>query len=162
MAVKAPILPFSVVGRVDVAHLSRELEAVDNFLEQARMRQPGIAVAMPRMSKLLEELATANEVNLLDKNDRASLATFLKELREHAPVLHFSFAAEPTGVFMQKLLEWLRAEIHPLVLVDIGLQPSIAAGCVLRSTSKYFDFSLRQHFQYNRDKLITLIAGEQK
>jgi hypothetical protein len=162
MATKAPIVPFSVVGRIDVAHLSRELEAVDNFMEQARLRQPGTPVTPPRMSKLLEDLAVANEVNLVQKTDRANLALFLKELRDHAPVLHFSFAIEPSGTFLQKLLEWIRTEIHPLALVDVGLQPSVAAGCVLRTSSKRFDFSLRQHFLKNRSQLVELIKGSKQ
>ena len=50
-------------------------------------------------------------------------------------------------------MTWLRREIHPLVLMTVGLQPNIGAGCIVRTTNKYFDFSLRQDFANKRDLL---------
>jgi len=35
----------------------------------------------------------------------------------------------------------------------VGLQPTIAAGIVLRTPNHQFDFSLRQHLYKNRAKL---------
>lgn len=159
MAPKQPstILPSSVSTRIDVAHLGREVEAVEDFLAQATLRKAGTAVVLPRTSRLLEELVAANGLNLLQSTDRANLAKFLSELQTHAPVMHFSFAAEPTAVFLQRLVEWLRTEIHPLVLIDVGLQPTLAAGCILRTNSKYFDLSLRQFLRKQQPKLIELM-----
>jgi F0F1-type ATP synthase delta subunit len=68
-------------------------------------------------------------------------------------VLHISFSADPSVSFLEKLMAWLRKEIHPLVLVTVGLQPSIGAGCIIRSTNKQFDLSLRQDFKKKQDML---------
>ncbi len=55
---------------------------------------------------------------------------------------------------MTKLVVWLRANIHPQILVHLGLQPSIAAGCVVRTANKQFDFSLSEAFEKQRELLI--------
>jgi len=41
------------------------------------------------------------------------------------------------------------------------LQPTIAAGCIVRTTNKYFDFSLRQDFTDKRELLLKQIAGNE-
>jgi F0F1-type ATP synthase delta subunit len=65
-----------------------------------------------------------------------------------------SFSADPSPQFTQKLAAWLRQEIHPFVLLQVGLQPNIGAGCVVRTTNKYFDFSLRERFKSKRPLLM--------
>jgi hypothetical protein len=63
---------------------------------------------------------------------------------------------------MAKLVGWFRANVHPHVLVQVGLQPNIAAGCVVRTTNKVFDLSLRNHFAQNQQVLIESMKGSQK
>lgn len=156
-------LPLAIVGRVEASRLARELGALDEFLAQAAIRQPGTkALELPRTSKLLEETARQNTLNLLDVAQRQQLLHFLQEVIDNAPVLHMSFGADPSPGFLNKLMKWLREEIHPLVLVQIGLQPTVAVGCTLRTTNKYFDFSLRQHFLESREDLITRIGSSQE
>jgi len=65
-----------------------------------------------------------------------------------------SLSADPSTRFLEKLVTWLRREIHPQVLLTIGLQPTLGAGCVLRTPNRQFDFSLRQDFAKKRDLLI--------
>ena len=50
-------------------------------------------------------------------------------------------------------MAWFRAEAHPYVLLKVGLQPNIAAGCVIRTSNKYFDLSFRNQFSRSKDKL---------
>jgi hypothetical protein len=68
--------------------------------------------------------------------------------------MHISFSADPSPVFTDKLMTWLRREIHPFVLLTVGLQPNIGAGCIVRTTNKQFDLSLRQDFKAKRDLLL--------
>lgn len=152
-------LPLGVVTKVDASRLLREIEALDNFLHQAAIRQPGTAVSLPRTSRLFEEITTANKLNVLHEDERKQLAVFLHQVRDSAPILHMSFSSDPSPIFTQKLISWLRSELHPLVLLQIGLQPNIGAGCVVRTTNKYFDFSLRSRFKQNTDVLAKMIAG---
>jgi F0F1-type ATP synthase delta subunit len=143
-----------VTGIVELRHLERELENVDEFIRQNRLREPGQQASLPRISKLLQLLASDNGLQLLQASDRKQLSDFLESVEQDAPRIHISFAIEPSGSFSTKLTEWLRANIHPLALLDVGLQPTIAAGCVVRTSNKVFDFSLRHHFEKAETQLV--------
>jgi hypothetical protein len=45
--------------------------------------------------------------------------------------------------------------------MTVGVQPTIAAGCIMRTTNKYFDFSLRQDFEGKRDLLLEELKGQE-
>lgn len=157
---KVLALPIGVVGRVDLGRLIREVQLLDEFLRQAAIREPGTPVKLPRTSRLMDEVIQLNQINVLIEPERQRLAQFLLQVRKRAPVLHISFSADPSPLFTQKLVTWLRREIHPFVLLQIGLQPNIGAGCVVRTTNQYFDFSLRQNFIDKRGLLAEkLIVG---
>ena len=152
-------LPTLVFGRPEVHRLQRELEALEQYLEQASLRAKGGIESLPRTSRLLESFAQENHLNLLKAEDRTASKAFLKMVSEKAPSVHISFAADPSSSFTAKMVEWLRANIHPLVLLQIGLQPSIAAGCVVRTANKTFDFSLRERLKNEQDKLTEALKG---
>lgn len=152
-------LPLSIVTKVDSGRLIRELEQIDTFLKGAAIRQPGTPINMPRTSRLLDETVQVNKLNLLREEDRTRLSEFVTQVRAKAPIMHISFSADPSPAFTQKLITWLRSEIHPLVLLQIGLQPNIGAGCVLRTTNKYFDLSLRQRLNQKGDVLSETLKG---
>ena len=151
-------LPDSVTGLTDVTRLQREADTLDEYLRQAGLRKGGDANKLPKIPIMLDDIATVNHLNLLHQADRQKLAQFLKMLQSSAPVVHMSFASEPSTEFTTKIITWLRQNIHPLLLVQVGLQPSIAAGCTLRTTNKVFDFSLRQHFLRNRQLLVDALG----
>jgi len=138
-------VPVSIVTPVDLSRLIRELEVLDEQLHQAGLRHTEV-VDMPHTSRFLGQTLEFNKVNLLDAAERKLLMQFLVGIKAKAPVLHMSFSADPAPAFLEKLTTWLRREIHPLVLVTVGMQPNIGAGCIVRSTNKYFDLSLRQAF----------------
>jgi F0F1-type ATP synthase delta subunit len=102
----------------------------------------------------MHELTQHNKLNLLHPGDRHALKEFLAAIKQHAPVMHISFSTEPTESFLAALTAWLRHEINPRVLFTIGLQPAIGAGCMVRTTNKYFDMSLRQTFVNKRQLLL--------
>ncbi len=160
MAPKAPAatrsmtgLPTQVTSPVDVDRLIREVEAIDNALLQLGMRSGGSEVQLPRISHLMEQTVELNKLNLLQPADRELLAQFLGAIKKESPIVHISFSADPAPAFIEKLVIWLRREIHPVVLLTVGLQPTIGAGCILRTTNKYFDLSLRQDFLKKRQLL---------
>lgn len=156
-------LPVPVVGPTDIGRLTRELESIDNSLRQLSLRQGGNStgtIKMPKISQLMDQTVQLNKLNLLQASDRKLLREFLVSVNSKAPVLHFSFSVDPSAVFTEKLMLWLRREILPLTLITIGLQPNMGAGCMVRSTNKYFDFSLRQDFANKRQLLLQkLIPG---
>jgi F0F1-type ATP synthase delta subunit len=148
------MLPSMVVGPSDLARLRRELEALEEFLRQAALRKTGESMKLPRTSRLLDEIAQLNKLNLLQQIDRTALGSALEKLRTKAPVVHISFAVDPSAAFMDKLVVWFRQNIHPFVLLQVGLQPTIAAGCIVRTTNRQFDLSLRQHFAKSKHILL--------
>jgi F0F1-type ATP synthase delta subunit len=149
-----------VFGIVEVRRLKRELEALEEYMAQAAMREPGKQIALPRVSRLLDALATDNRMNLLQPKDRKHMATFLAHVERSAPTIHMSFATDPSSAFTAKIVTWLRASIAPDVLLEVGLQPTIAAGCIVRTTNKIFDLSLRQHFADAESVLLEALEHE--
>lgn len=152
-------LPTSVVGITDVNRLDRELTSIDEFLRQGAIREPGTTMQLPKTSKLFDELTSMNDLNMLHQADRKRVQAFLQSVQDEAPRLHVSFSTDPSPLFLQRLMTYLRDKISPLVLVQVGLQPNIGAGCVLRSTNKVFDLSLREDFRKKRELLMKYISN---
>ena len=140
--------------------MGRELESLDDYIEQATIREAGKQPTLPKTSRLLDALANNNNLNLLVEADRNKLKNFLKTVEAKAPVINVSFATDPSSAFTAKIVAWLRTNIHPYALLNLGLQPSIAAGCIVRTPNKSFDFSLRNRFHEQRKLLIDSIAGQ--
>lgn len=155
------VLPPAVVGPADVSRLKRELEGLEDYLHQAKLRTAGHSSGKPpRPSRLLGTLTEANHAQLLEAADRRRLLAFLKLAQEHAPVVHISFASDPSAAFTSKIVSWFRTNIHPQLLVQVGLQPGIAAGCVVRTPNQYYDFSLRRQFSGKRALLVDSLKGQ--
>ncbi len=154
-------LPLSVITMMDLARVQRELTNLDEFLLQSAIRTPGTPMSLPRLSRLLDDTATVNKLNLLERDDRAALVNALAYLKEHAPRLHISFAAEPSAQFVSKIAEYIRANISQVALIQIGLQPTIAVGCVIRTPNHQFDLSLRRRLREFRPKLSELVHQTQ-
>jgi len=146
-------LPLMVVSPVDLGRLLRELETIDNGLLQQTLQKQD--PKLPKTSKMMDELITLNHLNLLEKPQRERLKQFLLAVKEKAPLLHMSFSADPSEAFIEKLMSWIRENMHPLALLTVGLQPNIGAGAVVRTTNKYFDFSLAANFATQRELLMS-------
>jgi hypothetical protein len=156
---KPPLrLPVLVSSPGDVGRLIRELEAIDEMLLQLKLRKSGEQPRLPKTSYLLNRLVEINDLSLLNARERQHLQRFLQLVKDQAPLLHISFSADPSPAFMEKLMAWLRQEIHPQALVSTGLQPNIGAGCIVRTTNRRFDFSLRENFTQNRNLLISQLV----
>jgi len=152
-------LPLAVVSQVDIARLIRELNSLEDFFTSAQLRPAGGSMAPPRLTRTLDGLARTNQLNLLDKPQRLKLATALDQLLKTAPLVHISFASEPAPRFLNEILNWFRTNVHPQTLLQVGLQPTIAAGCVVRTANKVFDLSLRTYLRQQEAYLVKLIAG---
>lgn len=145
----------------DLRRVRRELEALDEFLHAASLRQGGKEVKLPATSRLLEDVAADSGLSLLKKTDRDRLRKFLTLLIQKAPVIHMSFASEPSAKAMATLVDWLRTNIHPQIVVSVGIQPSIAAGCIVRTPNHQYDFSLRQALDMKTDVFTANLRKEE-
>ena len=137
----AMTLPTLVFGMVEVRRILRELESLDEFLRGMAIRRE-TKFEMPRVSRMLDALASENGRDLLKGAHRTELLQFLHYCIDNAPAVHISFAAD-----------------HPLTLLQTGLQPTIAAGCVIRTANKVFDLSLRNQFAAQKHVLTDALHG---
>lgn len=155
------VVPDLIATPVDVSRLRREISRLDDYLRQQQLRgSDGQPTKLPKTSHLLDELITANNINLLDELTRQNIAAFLADVAGHAPVVHISFASDPSAAFLAKIVGWFRQNIHPGVLVQVGLQPTIAAGCTVRTPNQYFDLSLRRHLERSQPHLFEAMAAQ--
>lgn len=151
-------LPNTVISYADMMRLARELDRLEDFFTGAANRPPGSPqAAPPRLTRSLDQVAQENKLNLLDAGDRHKLVDMLKKLQAVAPRLHISFASEPSPLGLERILTWFRTNIHPYALIQVGLQPGIAAGCVLRTPNRQFDMSLRSYLNGQEEYLGRLI-----
>ncbi len=146
-----------IVSQADLTRLNRELDSLDDFFVSAKARPAGSPIAPPKLSRALEALAKENAVNLLDEKNRQTLADQLAAVYKEAPNFHISFAVEASPKSLERILVWMRQSVHPQLLLQVGLQPTIAAGCVLRTTNKVFDMSLRARLNSQTEYLAALI-----
>lgn len=145
-------LPVILNSKQDITHVHRELRTFMDTVSQSVLRQDN-PVKYPPITSTLRALAVENKVDLRDQDACGELLKELEQLKASAPTVHISFPADPPQEVMQKLIVWFRKEVNPRLIIQVGLQPSIAAGIVLRTPNKQFDFSLRQHLYKNRDTL---------
>lgn len=147
-------LPTGVVSTGDARRLRRDLAALEDTLQAIRLRTNAPVAKLPRLSRSLEEFASTNRLNFLLPEDRHHAAVFVDYVLKKAPVMSISFASEATRKFTTELVLWLRANFDSEMLLEIGLEPNIAAGSVVRTTNRVFDFSLIKHLAEKRPMLM--------
>jgi len=152
-------LPTSIVSTGDARRLRRDIAALEETLQAIRLRTNAPVAKLPRLSRMLEEFASTNRLNLLMPDDRHHMTVFMEYVIKKAPVMHISFASEATRKFTTELVVWLRTNYDSEMLLEVGLEPNIAAGCVVRTTNKMFDFSLIKHLQDQRALLMEKLLG---
>ena len=145
-------LPLQVISMSDVSRLEREIETINDFFDKSSL-QGANAKNIPQISTSMRTILEDNKLNIIDVQDRKKLTEFIGILKKSAVVVSISFAVEPKPDSLMKLLQWFRAEAHPLVVFKVGLQPTIAAGCVVRTSNKYYDFSFKHQFAESKAKL---------
>lgn len=156
---KTFILPEQIVSPADVSRIWRELTTLEDFLEQAKIRQGGQPVSVPSVSAKLDKLCQENGVNLLHEAQRTVVKQYIAFLKDNAPSSHISFATAASPAAVGRILTWLRTEIHPQMLVTIGLSPAIVAGCIVRTPNRQFDFSLQHRLESKKSLLFDAIAA---
>ncbi|HYH74350.1 MAG TPA: hypothetical protein VD735_00155 [Candidatus Saccharimonadales bacterium] len=148
-------LPPSLVGSADAARLIRELEALDATITAQEVRK--LQVDASRVTQTMADVAAVNALDLTVRDHRVSLKQQLKLLKGKAPIVHVIFAEQPDPTFMAQIVEWARRELHPRSLLHTGLQPGIIAGCIVRTPSHIYDFSIGSVLKAKRDILTRLI-----
>jgi hypothetical protein len=146
-------IPDRVISISDVNQLIDELEAIEEFFLKMKAKSSLNKVDIPKTSPSLDELIKVNTLSLMRVEDREKLKLFLHFLRTKSPNFHVSFGSVPEDMFMFKLTNWFRTQINPYLLITVGLQPNIGAGFRIRTTNKYYDFSLQKYLNVNKQAL---------
>lgn len=152
-------LPIEIVSDSDLNRLVRELKSLNDYFLNATARKGGTVIQPPRVTRMLNSIANELQYNLLEESKRQKLIDELKTIGTNAPLMHISFATEPSPKALERILVWLRSNIHPYTLLQVGLRPTIAAGCVLRTPNKVFDMSLRSYLDAQKGYLVELVKG---
>jgi hypothetical protein len=153
----APIqFPSALIGRSELARLLRELETLDNELESQRARSHGEKVGyhMPNMSRALDDFLTVNKIDVANDHARMEIRATLRKLKEHAPVVHMTFATDADPESLQQIVAWIRKELHPQALISVGLQPALIGGVYIRTPNHVHDLSLRSHMKDSRSVIV--------
>lgn len=146
-------LPPTLIGRVDLSRLVREVESVDNDFEVQKVRDHKAAgsLSIPTMSRSLSDFLQMNKVDITDPQARMALKKQLGLMKDKSPTIRMVFAAEPEPEFLQQLVAWIRQEIHPGALLTVGLQPGIIGGVYMRTPNHVHDFTIRTMLAGKRD-----------
>lgn len=141
-----------MASRQDIIRVHREVQAFIDTANQSIMRHDN-PVKYPGISEHLRAIALQNQIDMRDMKQCGSLLTQLDEVKEKAPSVHISFPTEPTSEVLQRIVVWFRSEIDSHVVIQVGIQPTIAVGVIIRTPNQQFDFSLRQHLFDHQNKL---------
>ena len=150
-------LPGEIVSPRDIQALIADLQSVDHFLLQARVRTPGTKMSLPHTTAKLETLAKANQLRLLHDDDRRELALALHRIDVHAPKMRFTFATHPSPSQLTEFVGWLRATFHPHLLLFYSIKPTIGAGCIIKTPKRTIDLSHDSLLQQHHAELAQLL-----
>lgn len=153
------ILPAALIGRADLARLVRELESVDSKLQAQKVRDGEAEPHLPDLSESLSDFLEQNKLDITDGKALMDLKAHLQQLKDHAPVVHMTFAVEADPDSLQQLAKWFRQEAHPHTLLSVGLQPSLVGGVYMRTPNHVHDFSLKSLLKGKRDIIVHELEG---
>jgi len=149
-------LPSSVVSKIDLAHLLRELEQIDEEKTEAAAREKTGAAGPVDvgLSRSLAEFLDKNDLKIDDSLARTQLIKQLRSFKEKVPVIHMTFAAPADRTSLQQLVQWVRSSLHPQAVIEVGLQPALVAGVSVRTPNHIHDFSMRAMLKKNHGLLV--------
>ena len=145
-------LPESIATRSELVAVLRNVdEVLDLYIENKIRRDEGVDFSQrPEVSSNLAQLISLNDLEVTPQT-LSALKKWLEHLKDHAPVIRFTFASDPTKEFLTGIVRWLRENSGRFVLIRYGIQPTIAAGCLMYTPARQYDFSLRRHLLESND-----------
>jgi G3E family GTPase len=149
------VIPPSLVSKVDLAHLIREVEAVDGSLEAQKVRgYTKQQYRLPPLSRSLNDFLSLNKVDIMDDHNRMIFKEQLRVLKDKIPVMHLTFSAPADPESLEYITAWIRQELHPQALISVGLQPSLIGGVYIRTPNHVHDYSMRALFKGKTSVLV--------
>ena len=151
-------LPNSIGGKRDLILAMRQVESIlnDRLQDEVRERYGAKKVGTNVGEKMLGEILETNKL----KDDTQTLKKILQQMegfKQHAPQVRVAVSQEPDQDLYKRLVAWFRKEIHPGILVQIGVQPTIGGGFILTTPMRRYDFSLKTRILSSTPKFIEIM-----
>ncbi|HEX5797513.1 MAG TPA: F0F1 ATP synthase subunit delta [Candidatus Saccharimonadales bacterium] len=138
----------SVASPQDLKTLILEMRGYAHWFSQNAVKKrlnAKSASEKPDLSVAAESLIRdLNQKKSLDRKGLDELIADLEEFADTAPRLNVTLAAPPVRGLKKTLVNWLREEISPEILVTFDFNSTLLGGMVLRCGSRIFDWSLRR------------------
>lgn len=147
---QAFVLPIEVATKRDVVRLQLLLEQYLDELVRASTISPK---QLPTIPAEIVQLCAENAIQELNAHEIERLKGVFAELLSKSPLIHIALSSEPDEKNLNRLTAWFRQEIHPLCLLQVSVQPSIAGGCIVRTSNRIYDCSFRHMLLVNQKKL---------
>lgn len=135
-------LPSAIYSLDHVRFCAEELIAYSSALGQ--LQRSGAKTAAPQLSaesaELLAQLSAADQ-----QKPEAILeaVSWLENLERKAATVSISLVGAPPHRLKLEIVDWLRANVQPLTMVDFHASPDIAGGVIIRTSSALYDNSFR-------------------
>lgn len=157
------VLPEFIQTKLQVLKMVSELLQVEEFLKEAKHRQPGAKLILPNTTALLDKFADANKRNVLNHNQRTEMAHFLREVYKRAPVISLVLPLRADKAIVEAIIKWFRQNVHAQTLVQTSNHASIIGGTIVRIKHKTYDLSLAKKFDSSLSVLrSSLFAADTK
>lgn len=147
-----------IASPVQILGLINQLEDYRSGLHQSLMKLR-LHVKAPNQvdQQLIKDVRLLHvQVDLSEVSQVETLIKALKDWLKTAPVVHLTFSSPPSPSIKLSITHWLHKEIDPNLLVDYGVDGSIAAGFVLRTKNHTYNFTANQLLWQHRRKLAEL------
>ncbi|HEU0266612.1 MAG TPA: hypothetical protein VFQ70_03220 [Candidatus Saccharimonadaceae bacterium] len=154
-------LPPSIVTKADVSRFLSEIERVDGALTTSTVRSKvsGEKAEPLVIAANVTDFLALNQLSLDDSRARTALIHDLRYLKDHVPVLHMTFATEADGESLETIITWVRREIDPNAVIEVGLQPDLIAGVYVRTPNHIHDLSARSLLKGGHELLVKELQG---
>jgi F0F1-type ATP synthase delta subunit len=141
-------LPSSIYTTSQLRQLQRELQQLTTLRSAKNVS----------LSNLMQDFAIANGIKKFDTVVAKKLLSYVDLAITSAPEISISLASMPNDEERGELVRWLRNAFGPQLMLHIIVQPTILAGCVLRTNKQVYDWSLQHALEANVDKLTQKVA----
>ena len=150
-----------IITNLDLSRTIRELEKLNDMLHQEKLRGSRSSEAPAKTTEILKNVAETNKLSLRNSEERGQLLEGLQKIKTAGKKIHISFAVEPSPAVLQKITAWMRQNIEDQLVLEVGVQPTISVGCVVRTTNKVFDMSLKSRFADSKKLIATSLEKHQ-
>jgi hypothetical protein len=136
-------LPLTVSSLDQLQFCAEELHA---YAAKLRRRHSASTTEADAPELSLDSQTLLEQLPKEKRHDGAAveaLALELEAMIAHEARVTITLAALASRHLRQELVQWLRTNLKPNLLVDFHVNPDIAGGMVVRTTNRVHDFSFR-------------------